>query len=428
MSPPIKAVLFGAGLRGAVAYAPYALAHPQALKFVAVAEPDPERRARFAAQHHIPKTHQFTSWEEVLAKPRMADVVFNCTQDQMHFASSIPTLEAGYDMLLEKPMTNSLTETVQLVQFAEKQGRLLQICHVLRYTPFFTTLNKVLRSGQLGDIVTVEHRENVAYHHMAHSFVRGNWRNAGASSPMILAKSCHDLDILYWNLGVPVKFIQSFGALRYFRPENAPAGATPRCTDGCPVAATCPFDARRVYLNMDRADWVIMAMTNDLSLAGRQAALETGPYGRCVYACDNDVVDNQTVNMILENDTTVTFTMHGHSHAEGRSMRYDGTRATLRATTIGQEPQIEIHHHLTDECERIEIPLTDGSGHGGGDFGVVDGFLRTLRGEADGLTSARVSLESHLMAFAAEEARLSNTVVTMATFWAQAEAMAQNGF
>lgn len=425
MERPISAVLFGAGLRGAVAYAPYALKHPKVLKFVAVAEPDPERRARFAAQHDIPITHQFASWEAVLAKPQMAAVVFNCTQDQLHFASSIPTLEAGYDMLLEKPMTNTLAETVQLVQVAEKQGHLLQICHVLRYTPFYATLNQVLRSGRLGEIITVEHRENVAYHHMAHSFVRGNWRNTAESSPMILAKSCHDLDILFWNLGFPAKYIQSFGTLRHFRPENAPTGATPRCTDGCPVGTTCPFDARRVYLNMDRADWGIMALTNDLSLAGRQAALETGPYGRCVYYCDNDVVDNQTVNMIFEDDTTVTFTMHGHSHAEGRSMRYDGTEATLRATTLGKEPHIEIHHHLTDTCERIEIPATDGSGHGGGDSGVVNGFVRAIRGETDALTTARASLESHLMAFAAEESRLNNTVVTMAAFRKQAEATAR---
>jgi predicted dehydrogenase len=425
MSQSIKAVLFGAGLRGAVAYAPYALANPKLLKFVAVAEPDPERRARFAAQHNIPNTHQFASWEAVLAKPQMADVVFNCTQDQLHYASSIPALEAGYDMLLEKPMTNTLAETVQLVQTAAKYGRLLQICHVLRFTPFYSTLNAVLKSGRLGDIITVSHRENVAYHHMAHSFVRGNWRNTAESSPMILAKCCHDMDILYWNLGMPVKYIQSFGSLRHFHPENAPPGATQRCTDGCPAAETCPFDARRVYLDMSRADWGIMAMTNDLSLAGRQAALETGPYGRCVYACDNDVVDNQIVNMVLENGTTVALAMHGHSHAEGRTMRYDGTLATLRATTIGAQPKIEIHHHLSGKTEIVKIPPTDGSGHGGGDSGVVHDFVRAMRADVDALTSARASLESHLMAFAAEESRLNNTVVTMAAFRAQAEETAQ---
>ena len=223
MSEAITAVLFGAGLRGADAYGPYALVHPEELQFVAVAEPDPLRRERFATAHDIPKERQFSSWEEVITLPQLAEVVFNCTQDQMHYASGVAALEAGYDMLLEKPMTNTLGETVRLVQTAEDHGQLMQICHVLRYTPFFATLNEILRSGRLGEIVTVEHRENVAYWHMAHSFVRGNWRNQAESSPMILAKCCHDLDILYWNLCETVEYLQSFGSLRHFKPENAPA-------------------------------------------------------------------------------------------------------------------------------------------------------------------------------------------------------------
>lgn len=425
MTQPITAVLFGAGLRGAVAYAPYALAHPDDLKFVAVAEPDPVRRAQFAEVHHIPEARQFTTWEEVAAQPKLADVVFNCTQDQMHYVSGMAALKAGYDMLLEKPMANTLAETVDLVKTAEENGRHLQICHVLRTTPFFSTLHDILQSGRLGDIVTVEHRENVAYYHMAHSFVRGNWRNESLSSPMILAKCCHDLDILVWNVGVPVKRLQSFGSLRHFRPENAPEGATRRCTDGCPAADTCPFDARRLYLNMENEGWPVTAVTGNLTLESRQHALETGPYGRCVYHTDNTVVDNQTVNMEFEDGTTVVLFMHGHSHLEGRTMRYDGTRATLRGTFSGDSGKIEIHDHLTDTKERVKIPTTDGTGHGGGDFGIVKSFVQAINGNAADISDARTSLESHLMAFAAEASRHNNVVIDMTAFRQQAKSAAE---
>jgi predicted dehydrogenase len=416
MTQPVTAVLFGAGLRGADAYGPYALAHPDELKFVAVAESDPGRRARFAAAHNIPADRQFATWEEVTALPKFADAVFNCTMDQMHYPSGMAALKAGYDMLLEKPMANTLEETEALVRAAEEVGCLLQVCHVLRYTPFFSTLHEIVRSGRLGDIVTIEHRENVAYWHMAHSFVRGNWANEAASSPMILQKCCHDLDILYWNLGLPVKRLQSFGSLRHFQAENAPQGATPRCTDGCPAAATCPFDARPIYLNTNNGGWPVSALGSDLSAEGRQAALEKGPYGRCVYHCDNDVVDNQTVNMEFEDGTTVVLFMHGHSHQEGRTMRYDGTRASLLGDFSILGSSLEIHDHLTGVRERVNIPLSDGTGHGGGDFGVVASFVRAMRGQTEAMTSARASLESHLLAFAAEESRHQNVVIDMQQF------------
>jgi predicted dehydrogenase len=420
MSKPITAVLFGAGLRGAQSYAPHALEHPDELKFVAVAEPDPVRRAWFAEAHNIPPERQFATWKEVLAHDQMADVVINATQDRMHHASGVAALEAGYDMLLEKPMTDNLADTVALVQAAERNGRFMQICHVLRYTPFFTILHDILASGRIGDIISVEHRENVSYWHMAHSFVRGNWGNESQSSPMILAKCCHDLDILYWNLGHPVKRLHSFGSLKHYRPENAPPGATARCTDDCPAADDCPFDARTLYLNMNNEGWPVKAISNDLSYEGRVKALETGPYGRCVYHADNDVVDNQIVSMEFENGATVALIMHGHSHEEGRTMRYDGTRGTLRGKFTFGGYHMEVHDHKTGLKEEIDIPFAE-SGHGGGDAGIMRNFVRALRGEEKAMTTARESLESHLMAFAAEESRHEGTVVDMVDFRHRAE-------
>lgn len=422
---PITAVMIGAGTRGYYSYGPYALEHPDELKFVAVAEPNPARRERFAKAHNIPPERQFVSWEDLIAKGQLADVAFNMTMDQEHYPSTMAALEAGYDVLLEKPMAHRLEYNVALVQAAERTGRLLQVCHVLRYTPFFSTLHSILESGRLGDIITVEHRENVVYWHMAHSFVRGNWRNVETSAPMILAKCCHDLDILYWNLNESVRRLNSFGSLLHFRAENAPPGAPMRCTDGCPVADECPFDARRIYLNMNNTGWPAVTITEDLSYEGRLKALQEGPYGRCVYHCDNDVVDHQIVNMEFESGTSVALFMHGHSYEESRTMRYDGTRASLRGKFDYRSGWIEIWDHVTNRRIDVDIPPAD-SGHGGGDFGVVRSFLRAVRGEGEALTTAREALESHLMAFAAEEARLNGTVVEMEDFRQRAEQSTAN--
>ena len=418
MSKPVTAVLLGAGGRGFHAYAPYALEHPDELRFVAVAEPNPVRRERFAQAHDIPPEYQFATWEDLLAKGQMADALLNATQDQMHHPTTMAALGAGYNVLLEKPMAERQDHVVELVQTAEQAGLLLQVCHVLRYTEMFSTLHDILESGRIGEINTVEHRENVVFWHMAHSFVRGHWRNAGLSSPMILAKCCHDLDILYWNMGEPVNRLQSFGSLMHLRAEHAPEGATLRCTDGCPV--DCKYDARRIYLSEERDGWPVTAISDDLSASARLRALEEGPYGRCVYHCDNDVVDHQTVNMEFESGAIVTMFMHGHAYEESRTMRYDGTRGTLRAKFDYRVGLIEIHDHRTGECEQITLPV-GASGHGGGDFGIIRAFVGAVRGDRAPLTTGRESLESHLMAFAAEESRLNNTVVDMDEYRTRAE-------
>jgi predicted dehydrogenase len=399
------------------------------VRFVAVAEPDPIRRRRFADEHDIDDAHCFESWEALTAKGQLGQAALVTTQDQMHVEPAVAAMKAGYHVLLEKPMAHTLAGCVELVQTAEQTGRILEICHVLRYSPFWRKLHDVVESGYLGELVTVEHRENVAYWHMAHSFVRGNWRNAALSSPMILAKCCHDLDILVWNLASPVKRLSSVGSLLHYRGDQVGVEIPARCTDNCPIEQSCPFSAIGLYLDYRHMEqkpsnpaypdqWPFSVLTHDLSRAGRLQALQSGPYGRCVYRCDNDVVDHQLVAMELESGVSVAMVMHGHSNEEHRSMRYDGTRATLRARA-GGATEITVHHH----GGKVEqIPIEDAnSGHGGGDAGIMADFVRVLRGEAEPLTSARVSLESHLLAFAAEEARVQGTMIQMNEFRARAE-------
>ena len=467
MNGPLKAILFGAGARGAESYGPYALAHPEQIQFIAVAEPRPARRESFARQNSIPEEHCFESWQQVLDQQIPADVVINCTQDQMHAESSIPALQSGYNMLLEKPIANSLEDAIRIVQAAEQAGRYLQICHVLRFTDFFNKIKSLLDENRLGQLITISHRENVASWHMAHSFVRGNWRNEEQSSPMILAKCCHDLDLLTWFIGEAPNHLSSFGSLIHYSPENAPQGAPVRCTDGCPVENICPFFAPAIYIDLipfkfalsqskiplyrilgsqslqrpgavnaisgvipplreltQYTGWPRSVVTDD---PGNEdallEALRQGPYGRCVYHCDNDVVDQQVVTMDFPGGITASLTMHGHSHEEGRTLRIDGSQASLLAKFSFNRSFIEIHDHRSMDTEVFTFPSTvEQTGHGGGDFGIMRDLVNHLQYKNQAGTSARQSLESHFMAFAAEESRLENTKINMAEFREKYEA------
>ena len=421
---PLTALVLGAGSRGTV-YGAYALEHPQEMEIIAVAEPQADRMARFTTEHDIAPSHQFATWEEALGHGKIADVVINCTMDRLHLDSTVAALEAGYDVLLEKPMSPVLHENVRLIQVAEDRGRHLQICHVLRYSPFFEAVRAVVQSGKLGRVVSIDHRENLAFYHMAHSYVRGNWRNEAEAGPMILAKCCHDFDILYWILRQPVAWLSSFGSLTHFRPENAPEGAPPRCTDGCPAEDVCKYYAPRLYAR-DTNGTFWNAVELRPSAEARLQALKIGPYGRCVYQCDNDVVDHQSVNMELVDGTTISLLMQGQGNEEGRTMRYDGTRATLYGRFVAGRYQLTIRYHLTGEEEDVPIIAKDASGHGGGDFGIMHSFVNALRGVPDdSVTTARESLESHLLAFAAEESRLLHSTINMDEYRARVDAEAR---
>lgn len=431
MSEPIDAVMVGAGNRGHLAYGAYALRHPDQIRFIAVAEPDDGRRERFARAHNIPPERQFRSWEEIAERSPLAPALVNATMDRTHHPSTLAFLDAGYHVLLEKPMATAPEECVDLVRAAEQRGRIIQIGHVLRYAPFFRTVHDLVRSGRLGRVASVDWRENLAYWHYAHSYVRGNWANTERTSPMILTKCCHDLDLLVWILG-HCKRISSFGSLTSFTTGRAGPEIPDRCTDGCSIADQCLYYAPRIYLEIVPAsDSVLLnAVTLDHSREAVLRALETGPYGRCVYRCDNTAVDHQVVLMDFEGGLAVSLTMQGFSHKEGRTLRIDGERATL----LGDQARNEliVVDHRTGDAERIHPPRPVG-GHGGGDEGIMAAFVAALNGEDGGvLTSARESVESHLMAFAAEEARISGRIIDMddyarAARLADAQAVAGDG-
>ena len=405
---PVTAVILGAGSRGC-SYGAYAAEYPDQLQVVAIAEPRADRREQLARQLHVPEEMCFSSWQELLNRPRIADCAFVCTLDDDHTAPAVKAMEKGYHLLLEKPMSNTEEECRRIVQTARELERKLAVCHVLRYTPFFMKLRELIEDGQIGEVTTINQIENVGYWHQAHSFVRGNWRTVRETSPMLLQKSCHDMDIILWLMGKNCLRVQSFGSLRHFTPENAPEGAPGRCLDGCPHAESCPYYAPKLYLDMSLTGWPVDVITTDLSEEGRRKALEEGPYGRCVYHCDNDVVDRQVVNLEFEGGAVATFTMTGLTADFSRQLKIFGTEGQIQADMGTKEIVL---HRFGEEKQTIPVEAAR-SGHGGGDFGILRDFLHVLRHGGESRTSAAVSLQSHLICFAAERSRTEHLVVEL---------------
>ncbi len=409
----VKAILIGAGGRGMFSYGPYAVEHPDEIQFIGVADPDVERRESFKRIHGINDDMCFSSWEEVLKQPRLADAVLICTQDKMHFEPTLKALEKNYHVLLEKTMSTKPAECKIMAEYAKKYNRVFSICHVLRYTSFFGTIKRLIEEGRVGRLISIQHNENVCYWHHAHSYVRGNWRNSETSSPMILAKSCHDMDVLLWLAEADCVSISSFGKLTHFRKENAPEGVPARCMDGCPIKDSCEFYAPKLYLS-ENINWPTSAISLDTSMAARERALKEGPYGRCVYYCDNNVVDHQVVNIEFANEVTAAFTMCAFTNEISRTIKLMGTKGEIRGNM--EKNEIELVTFLTGEKEIIKNDdINGGNGHGGGDQGIMRDFIKLVQsdGKISGLTSADVSVQSHLMAFAAEKSRLEKKVIDM---------------
>ena len=400
---PTTAILIGAGDRGARAYAPYALDYPNELKIVAVAEPNDERRERIKVEHSLSEADCVSSWNEIFNMGKVADIAIICTMDRQHYEPTMKALQLGYHVLLEKPMSPDPKECIAMEKQAEKYNCQLTICHVLRYTEFWTAIRNIIAEGTIGDVASLQLNENVEAMHMSHSFVRGNWSNKEESSPMILQKSCHDMDIIRYVLDKKCERISSYGSLMHFRRENKPEGAPLYCLDGCPAEDSCPFHAGHYYLGEGRG-WA-KKFTEDTSNEGIINALYETDYGKCVYQLDNNVVDHQVVNMEFEDGATATFSMCGFTREQTRIVQIMGTKGEIRGKM--DDNQISVYDFLTKQETIIKFNHPTG-GHGGGDRGIMKDFLSDIKrtDKRESISSASASLDSHLMAFAAEESRL----------------------
>ncbi len=404
----MKIIILGTGARGNV-YGRYA--YENGIEIAGAADPNPERLESFCQKYGVPVEKRFPSWEEALAGDKYADAVINSTLDRVHYVSTMAALDKGYHVLLEKPMSPVEAECIAMVEKSEEKGLILMVTHVLRYAPFFEKLKELIESKRIGDIVNFQLTENVVYWHFAHSYVRGNFGNEKNSSPCILAKSSHDLDLLTYLIGKKCEKVTSIGSLMHFTAENAPENAPEYCLDGCPEEKRCPYFAPALYLkHIQNVGWPTSMISADTSFSARYEALQKGPYGRCVYRCDNDVVDHQSAVFEFEGGTTAAFNMIGLSSENTRILRVYGTQGDIRGH-LGRG-ELEVTDFLTMRKESIKIDSS--ASHGGGDSRLIKDFIDAISGKnSHQKTSARISLQSHLMAFAAERSRKENRTILL---------------
>ncbi len=420
-SGPLTFLIVGAGGRGFV-YADLAKAIPAKAKVVAVAEPRDFHREKMAREHGIAPELAFTTWQAAAATGRrLADCVAICTQDADHEACVKAFAPLGYHILLEKPMAPTAAACRRIEAVVRKHGNAFAVCHVLRYTNYTRAVKRIVDSGRIGEIVSVEHLEPVGFWHQAHSFVRGNWRNEKESSFMLLAKACHDIDWLSFVVGKHCLRVSSFGSLSFFTKEHRPAGAAKRCLD-CGLSRKCPWSAKEFYFKR-LADpkshgWPLDVVDPTFTRKNLTKALREGPYGRCVFACDNDVVDHQVVNLEYEGGTTASFTMTAFTPMGGRRTRIFGTKGTLESD---DSSTIRVFDFLTGKTETIDMNASGASmagGHGGGDGGIMDSFCTAILEKRPELlvSSLDATIESHLTTFAAEHSRRTGRTVDVAAF------------
>lgn len=410
----MKFVLIGAGQRGTI-YATYA--RERGHEIAAVAERDPVRRRIVGDALGVPEDRRFAEGAELLALPRLGEAAIIATMDRDHYAEAIPAMEKGYHLLLEKPISPDPGETLAIERAADRTGRHVTVCHVLRYSPFFREVKKAIDSGKIGRVITIQHNENIGNFHIAHSFVRGNWRRSDLASPLIMQKSCHDMDLLVWLAGSGCESLASFGDRTYFREEKAPAGSAARCCE-CPLQESCRFSAYRCYLPV-AGNWPATVLTEDQSEAGLRKAIAEGPYGRCVYRCDNDVCDHQVTILRFRNGVTATFNLSGFTNQMTRTLKIMGEDGEIRASEAENEITVtRFGSYGAARCESEVIhPEIPQSGHSGGDSGIVNSFLAVLAGSgAASATDIHESVESHMMACAAEESRLTGRVIQIASY------------
>ncbi len=416
--------ILGCGSRGAFAYGEAMQEWTDKYKIVALCDIDEGQLSRAAEKFGVAEEKRFAT-EEAFFAEKHADVLVIATQDRDHVRHAVRALELGYHILLEKPISPVKEELYALLEAQKKYNKIVLVCHVLRYAPAYVKIKELLDSGAIGKLVRMEATEMVRYAHQSHSFVRGNWRREEETSPMIMAKCCHDLDMIQYYIGSTCESVYSNGDLRFFKAENQPKGAADRCKD-CPYKTTCPYSAELQYVQAwkqgdQRYGWpfnVVDPVHVPYTEESLRKAYEEGPYGRCVFKCDNDVVDNQMVAMNFENGVCATLVMTAFTGKGGRIYTFHGTHGEIRFDDGDERLRLFQYNGLEtpNETEWNTKALAServqkGFGHGGGDRVMLLDLYDVLEGKGKLETTLEKSIESHLMALAAEESRKSGRVI-----------------
>lgn len=426
---PIKAVIVGAGHR-AVTYASYSERYPDELKIVGVADPIALRRKQMAERFGFGEEACFETAQDLANAPKFADVVINGTMDHQHVDTAVPLLETGYDMLLEKPFATNTDEMWHLADVAKKNNRRVMICHVLRYAPFYAAIREKVAQGVIGKVMNVQTIEHVSYHHMGVAFVRGKWnRKDLCHSSMLMAKCCHDLDLIMWMMsGINPVQVSSFGSNMYFNEAHAPKDAGTRCMVDCPIEEECLYSAKKHYIDHPKRwsfyVWDTLEHIENPTLEQKIESLKTtNPYGRCVWKCDNDVVDHQSVAIEFENGATATHNMVGGTAKPSRAIHLLGTEGEIQG--VFEDSRFVIRHiDPRPGCEYAEeeVDLKTGGdmhgafgGHGGGDLRLVGDFVKLVRGEETSLSCTVIddSINGHWVGFCADESMDTHQVVQL---------------
>jgi len=286
---------------------------------------------------------------------------------------------------------------------------------VLRYAPYFIKLKELIHSGAIGELISIQHFEPIEHIHMSHSFVRGNWHNSKETTPIILAKSCHDLDIMRWLIGKNSKHISAFGNLKWFTSKNAPEGSSNRCLDGCKVENSCPYSAKKIYY--DKRSWTYVF---DLPLKKEEQGdaileyLKTTNYGRCVYKMENNQPDHIVCSILFDDDITANFSMEAFTSYGGRRTRVMGSMGDI----VGDMSKFVYTDFRTGktmdwDTNQIDDGIYKHHGHGGGDYRLMNDWVAAISAQNENLLTSTIdaSIESHIMGFAAEKSRLNKKTI-----------------
>lgn len=441
---PVNIALVGAGARGELNLATLAKKHPDLIRFVAVAEKDEQRRDSFAKRFNIPRENVFSDWRELFARAKLADGIINALPCRFHYDSGLAGLAAGYHTFLEKPMALTPGQAVKLTRAAKEQNLLLMVALQSRYNKIYSRIRKLFDSGTIGRLMNIDCAENIGYWHFLLAYVRGIHHRADLSHSFLLAKGVHDLDLVNWYAGAPVKKVSSFGSLSYFTEENAPEGAPERCMDDCPHFDTCEFNAYKQFVDPGKPDiplslfsgmsleavrdyllnprfrTLASVITHDISRESVMKTLNETPYGKCVFRSENDLVDHQTVSVEYENGITASFQLSAFSLIWERTLNLHGVKGEIRSADFSGHLECRTYNPAKVKKERIRY---HGIVHGGGDETIVVRFAQAIREDdrSNVLTGAKEALKSHLLCFAAEEARQKGEVVQMADFISRAK-------
>lgn len=413
----VKVAIIGAGNRGIHTYGEYLSELNESCEIIAVVEPKENRRELFGNKYNIPNENRFNKIEDFFNSKKIADAVVIATNDDRHYEPTKIALEKGYHILLEKPMANTLDKIINLEELCENyKDRVFMVSHVLRYTPFFNKLKEIIDSQLLGDLISIQHNENIGYWHFAHSYTRGNWRNSSDTSPLILAKSCHDLDILLYLTNSSCKKISSFGSLSHFNNKNFKENMGDTCVK-CGVEQDCPYSCKKIYLENDRKmNYAVHINPTEKNLLD---IFESSPYGKCVYKCDNNVVDNMVSILEFNNGVTATFNLSAFTKECDRTIKLMFSHGEVGGSLMNNEIRIK---QFGKSEEVIINPCNNTKGHGGGDSRLIKDFVRAIGANNNSLikSNAKDSIESHIIAFASEYSRISNEVIFIKEFYESA--------